>query len=49
MENLVDDEVAWQEVVPDVINVWLTMFAIANFVPKKLLKSTMLGMVSVLL
>ena len=47
MEHLVDKEVPWEQIVPDIIiNEWMTLFAIANFIPKKLLLSAMLGVLS---
>ena len=48
MDKLVDEGIPWEQVVPDVINEWMTQFAVANFIPKKLLLSTMLGVVSAL-
>lgn len=46
--NLIDEEVPWEQIVSDIINEWMTLFAIANFIPKKLLLSAMLGVLSTL-
>lgn len=49
MDNIVDEPVVWEEVVPEKIDEYLTLCALANFTPKKLVLSTMLCTVSAIL
>ena len=43
MDHLLDEQI-----VPVLINEWMMLFAIANFIPKKLLLSAIMGVVSTL-
>ena len=49
MDTLADEPVAWEEVIPVRIDEWLTLYALANYIPKKLALSSMLATVSALL
>ena len=48
MDHLIEEEISWAEVVPLEIDVWLTLFAIANHIPKKMLLCTLLASISAL-